>query len=220
MIIVYRNDKWRYGALMPDAGADEIPQDFSFDEGRIGCSDRGRQLLLAFHELIKGTLPAVAAAFDENEAEPGSRLSLGQDAAVSAYVQFCIACLYEPARAHYGAHQGSLFADALFADCHNGRLPRDDLFQMYLEYPIFPDNRKKQLPDRPGRLPGSRIFQFICDVLGRPDIRPMILLSPTAGQLMVDGKAVFEAADPEQMAKHLVECLFTRLMERLNVSTK
>src|SRR5271157_250695 len=200
---------------MPATGTGTADPDFFIDQGVIAYGKRGRQLLSAFYELIKGTLPAIAIAFDEKDADADSYLARGEEVAVGAYIQFCISCLYEPARAHYGVNQGSLFADALFAKCYRGKLPGDELFQLYLDYPLFPEDRKRQGQTKPGRLPGGRIFQFVYDVLGHPDIRPMIVLNPTVGQLMLDGKAVLEATDPAQTANELVRSFFPRLTERL-----
>lgn len=104
----------------------------------------------------------------------------------------------EPIRVHYLQTLFSLSATG-------GSSPTMNCFSYYLEYPIFPDDQQRQVQIKPGRLPGGRIFQFVYDVLGHPDIRPMILLNPTAAQLMLDGKAVFDANDPERTANELVQ---------------
>ena len=189
-------------------------QDFFMEDGVIAYGRRGRQLVSAFYELIKGTLPAITVAFDDRDGDEGSSLAQGKDAAIGVAIQFCISVLWEPARAHYGARLGSLFVDALF-DRFYGRLPHDELFQMYMDYPLPGQDQSRLPPTKPGRLPGGRIFQFIFDMVGHPDVVPLIILSPIVGQLMLDGKAVFDSQDPEKIAGALVQTLFPRLTRRL-----
>ncbi len=190
-------------------------QDFFIEDGVIAYGRRGRQLMCAFYELIKGTLPAITVAFDGREGDEGSYLARGNDAVLGAAIQFCISVLWEPARAHYGARLGSLFVDALFARFY-GRLPHDELFQMYMDYPLFPGQDQGKSPTKPGRLPGNRISQFIFDIVGHPDIATFILLQTTVDQLMLNGKAVFDSEDPEKIATNLVQTLFPRLTKRLD----
>jgi hypothetical protein len=159
-------------------------------------------------------LPAITVAFDDRDGDEGSYLAQGKDAALGATIQFCISVLWEPARAHYGARLGSLFVDALFARFY-GRLPHDELFQMYMDYPLPGQDQSRLPPTKPGRLPGGRILQFIFDMVGHPDVIPFILLSPTVGQLMLDGKSVFDSQDPEKIVADLVQTLSPRLAQRL-----
>jgi hypothetical protein len=107
-----------------------------------------------------------------------------------------------------------LCLDALFERFYH-RLPHDELFQLYIDYPVFQGQCQAAPAKKPGRPPGSRILQVIFDVVGHPDAGPFIVLTPTVGQFMLDCKAVFNSKDPEQTAGDLVKTLLPRLTKRL-----
>lgn len=96
------------------------------------------------------------------------------------------------------------------------KLPDDELFQRYLEVPLLPRNGQDVPPRSRGDNPPpfSRIFQFVQDMTGRPDFGAILLLHPTAGQLM-DGKAILEAHAPEETGTELAQSFLSRMTQRL-----
>lgn len=215
-LVVYFGVEQRYCGFVAGSDAKQGEDEFFIDCGVIAYRKRGRQVLSSFVELIVAALPAVRGAFDASHAEPESFLARGDEIAAVAATQFCISCAYECARVHYGSKQGSLFVDALFQQFFK-KLPDDELFQRYLEVPLLPRTEHNASPQRKGDNPPpfSRIFQFAQDMIGLPSFGATVILNPAATQLILDGKTVLEASDPEGTATDLATSFVQRLMERL-----
>jgi hypothetical protein len=183
--------------------------DFSIDSDAIAISRRGQQVLSGFASLISATMPTIRPLVDTDDAEPDSAVKQDAKTAANIAIQFCISCSFECANSYYGTDQASLFVDALFYRFFN-KVPNDELFQRYLELPLFPSQVKNTEPTNSP----SRIFQFSLDMSGGPSLYATVGLPDVALQLMLDGKAVLEAGDPKQTANTLAKSFAARVNKR------
>lgn len=112
--------------------------DFSLNRGAIRLSKRASGVLEGLFALIEATTPHIHTAFDVlGRSELKGCMASSDDTLARAYVHFCLACLYDSARRCYGNDEASLMVDALFARCFEGALPRHELFQEYISFPLF-----------------------------------------------------------------------------------
>lgn len=211
--------------------------DFSLDRGAIRVSNRGSQILEGLFALIKSAMPYIDTAFGVlDKSELQGFLASGEDTRVGSYIHYCLACSYDCARRVYGNDEASLMVDALFARCFKGALPKHELYQEYIAFPLFPEERRRSAESSkrakawweelfPGEGRRSvefgeppeplRTWRFVQDVTGDLRAGPILLLDLVATQFVLDGHDIIRADQPAVAGQQVADGFGDRVGEIL-----
>jgi hypothetical protein len=201
----------------------QMVHDFIYEHGVPRMTSRGREVLAALSELIVSFVTDVEDTIDKRSMNASAmNASEGmycgpKDAFAFATLNLCLAYLFPPLRAHYGAEQASIALDCLFARC-SGRLPQTE--ELYIHYLGFPLLRSD--PDQEQRNPKpSLCVYFAQHLVGSDDLVVVSLLMAFTNELMIAAMDILRAGDPLEQGKERAGLLIphvTATLRALNAS--